>query len=264
MESELFGYEKGAFTGAEKEGRPGKFEMADGGTIFLDEIGDMPLNIQATLLRVIQTKEVVRIGGEYPKPINIRIIAATNQDLMKAVKNKEFREDLYYRLNVYTINTPPLRKRGASDIRLLTDHFIRYHSRSKSSNIIVSPEVYEILENYCWPGNVRQLENIIERAVNLTGEDRTIRYEHLPDDVTANECTTPLHIEHNDSPHVYESAAQKNEKNSFGAHESHQIVSALQRSGGNVTRAAKFLDMNLRTLYRRLQKYEIDANDYRN
>ena len=179
VESELFGYEKGAFTGAEKEGRPGKFEMADGGTIFLDEIGDMPYAVQAALLRVLQTKEVVRVGGKYPKPVNIRVIAATNQDLTEAVAQKTFREDLFYRLNVLTIAVPPLRDRGADDISLLISHFVDMYNKKRHTDITVAPEVYQVLKDYSWPGNVRQLENTVERAISLCSDD-IITCEDLP------------------------------------------------------------------------------------
>ena len=157
--------------------------MADGGTIFLDEIGDMPLNIQAALLRVIQTKEVVRIGGKYPRPVNLRIIAATNQNLLQQIENKTFRSDLYYRLNVFTVNTPALRERGAEEIRLLADHFLETYNRDKFSNIQIAPEVYPALQTYSWPGNIRQLENVIERAVNLCDEDGQITLKHLPAEI---------------------------------------------------------------------------------
>lgn len=178
VESELFGYERGAFTGANKDGHPGKFELADGGTLFLDEIGEMPLDVQVTLLRVLETREVVRIGGKYPKPIDVRIIAATNRDLREAVKDKTFRDDLYYRLNVLSIRIPPLRERG-DDILELTDYFIKGFSSSKGITYSVDPRVYDILTRYTWPGNIRELENTIERAVNIT-DNNMILPEHLP------------------------------------------------------------------------------------
>lgn len=258
VESELFGYEKGAFTGADSNGRPGKFEMADGGTIFLDEIGDMPLDIQAALLRVIQTREVVRIGGKYPRPINLRIIAATNQDLLQQVENKTFRSDLYYRLNVFTIYTPSLRERGAQDIRLLTDYFLSTHGRDKLRHFQIAPEVYPILESYRWPGNVRQLENVIERAVNLCDEENIITASHLPDELlnsSADAVHPPQPAQTVSPPYAGTRSVRENEKN--------LICSALQATGGNMTKAARALGMNLRTLYRRLDKYEIDVSVYR-
>ncbi len=177
VESELFGYEKGAFTGANKDGNPGKFELAEGGTIFLDEIGDMPLDVQATLLRVLQNREVVRIGGKYPIPINVRVIAATNKNLEDAIAEKTFRADLYYRINVLNIYTPPLRERG-SDIMILADYFVNQFNEAKDRNIKISPDVYPILLRYDWPGNVRELENVIERALNIT-DSGVIYPEHI-------------------------------------------------------------------------------------
>lgn len=182
VESELFGYERGAFTGASREGSPGKFELADGGTIFLDEIGDMPLDVQSSLLRVLQTKEIVRIGGKYPKQINARIIAATNSNLTAAIAEKTFRSDLYYRLNVLTINLPKLSDRE-NDICLLADYFVLDYNKHKNRNITIAPNVYPVLMRYTWPGNIRELENAIERAVNISDTDR-IELEHLPDYIT--------------------------------------------------------------------------------
>ncbi|NLY71983.1 MAG: sigma 54-interacting transcriptional regulator, partial [Clostridiales bacterium] len=171
IESELFGYEAGSFTGARKDGYPGKFELADGGTIFLDEIGDMPIDLQSSLLRVIQTKEIVRIGGTRPKAVNVRIIAATNASLAKQIREKHFRMDLYYRLNVLTIVIPPLRKRR-EDIMILVNHFIEKYNRIIGKNIEgITPKAESILNSYDWPGNVRELENIIERAINLAEGD---------------------------------------------------------------------------------------------
>lgn len=263
VESELFGYEKGAFTGADRNGQPGKFEMADGGTIFLDEIGDMPLNIQAALLRVIQTKEVVRIGGKYPRPVNLRIIAATNQNLLQQIENKTFRSDLYYRLNVFTVNTPALKERGAEEIRLLADHFLETYNRDKFSNIQIAPEVYPVLQTYSWPGNIRQLENVIERAVNLCDEDGQITLKHLPAEI--------LHVSDPAAPSPASqtpAALQPEPLSSTGTlnvkeNEKLLIDSTLRATGGNMTKAARALGMNLRTLYRRLDKYELNLSDYR-
>lgn len=273
VESELFGYEKGAFTGAEREGRPGKFEMADGGTIFLDEIGDMPYNVQATLLRVLQTKEVVRIGGKYPKPVNIRVIAATNQNLMDAVEQKAFREDLYYRLNVLTIAVPPLRERGAADISLLISHFVKLHNDEKNTDITVDPEVYDILCSYNWPGNVRQLENTMERAINLCLGNK-ITTEDLPPQFSlpvTNKTPENQHTsDYTQSPSPYSEGNDSAETPSrnilsynVSKNEESLIISALEESQGNVTAASRLLNMNLRTLYRKISKYDIDVDTYR-
>ena len=276
VESELFGYEKGAFTGAEKEGRPGKFEMADGGTIFLDEIGDMPYAIQSALLRVLQTKEVVRIGGKYPKPVNIRVIAATNQDLNEAVAQKTFREDLFYRLNVFTISVPPLRERGGDDIALLASHFVDIHNKKKHTAVTIAPEVFSVLRGYSWPGNVRQLENAVERAICLCSED-IIKCEDLPSQITqavpvAPESTVYTAPSKNTVPQSQSIPQEEvkeessNAPQSFydiGAGEAAVIVSALESCGGNVTATAKALGINLRTLYRKINKYNIDIDAYR-
>lgn len=273
VESELFGYEKGSFTGAEREGRPGKFEMADGGTIFLDEIGDMPYNVQATLLRVLQTKEVVRIGGKYPKPVNIRVIAATNQNLLDAVEQKAFREDLYYRLNVLTIAVPPLRERGPEDIALLISHFVERHNMEKQTDISVDPEVFDILCRYNWPGNVRQLENTMERAVNLCLEDK-VTAEDLPPQFSSPSDPAVLDravYENHAMHHVHDTARtpdiqppQENRRSySIRENEESLILSALEECQGNVTAASRLLNMNLRTLYRKIDKYDIDVDTYR-
>ncbi len=279
VESELFGYERGAFTGAAKEGRPGKFELADGGTIFLNEIGDMPLDVQATLLRVIQTREVTRIGSNSPRPVNIRIIAATNQNLSKAVQDKTFRGDLYYRLNVFTIQPPALKDRGAGDIKLLADFFVDNYNRNKGTEFEILPTVYPYLQSYRWPGNVRQLENVIERAINLTDEDY-IGPEHLPDYILSND----LHAHSFPSVHSYDYAQSSlytlptqasptlplsYEDESFEKNPSREdnekalIISALVRTNGRITDTAALLSMNRRTLYRRMDKLGIDPTQYR-
>jgi len=178
LESELFGYEYGAFSGAKQEGKPGFFELANGGTLFLDEIGELQLNLQVKLLRAIQSKEITRIGGEAPKKIDVRIIAATNRNLADMVRNKEFREDLYYRLNVVPLNVPPLRDRR-EDIPPLITHFVQIFNRKYNMNKRVAAEVIDLFMGYNWPGNVRELENLIERMVVVTPHD-VISKEDLP------------------------------------------------------------------------------------
>ena len=266
VESELFGYERGAFTGATKEGRPGKFELADGGTIFLDEIGDMPLDIQATLLRVIQTREVVRIGGTAPKPINIRIIAATNQDLESAVEEKAFRSDLYYRLNVFTVYMPSLIERGPGDIKLLADYFVANYNENKGRSIRISSEVYPILQGYGWPGNVRQLENVMERAINLADDDlitADLLPQKLRSEVYVSEPAftqavkdTPAQMGSGYVPVAPLPKAKENEKA--------LLIQALTQTNGRVTETAQLLGMNRRTLYRRMDKLGIDPMEFRN
>ncbi len=178
LESELFGYEAGAFTGAKKEGKAGYFEMADGGTLFLDEIGELPLNLQVKLLRVLQSKEVTRVGSTRPIRINARILAGTNRNLEEMVQNKQFREDLYYRLNVIPLYVPPLRERK-EEIPLLVAHFVRMINQKYGIERSFSREAIDILMEYDWPGNVRELENLVERLL-VTVDGDTVKAEDLP------------------------------------------------------------------------------------
>ena len=180
LESELFGYEKGAFTGADRKGRPGKFELADHGTIFLDEIGDMPLHMQVKILRVLQNRTVERIGGTSSLDIDVRIIAATNKDLEEMISRNEFREDLYFRLNVIPLHIPSLRER-TDDIGYMLDGALRKFNAIVGKNIEgFSDESLKILNDYSWPGNVRELENVVEYAVNMENS-RMIQPENLPE-----------------------------------------------------------------------------------
>jgi transcriptional regulator of acetoin/glycerol metabolism len=253
IESELFGYEKGSFTGANKNGRPGKFELADGGTIFLDEIGDMPMEVQATLLRVLQNKEVLRIGGKYSKPIDVRVIAATNKDLLTEIRNKQFREDLYYRLNVLIIKLPPLRARG-NDIILLAEAFISIHNKQRGKNYRLSPNLYPSLQNYFWPGNVRELENLIERAINTSDSEKII-LPPMPNNFESCDKRTML--------------LQKNPRTSPSEelsieHSEHKLILlSLKEYSGNINASAEALGISRRTLYRKLNKYNIDPHLYK-
>ena len=266
VESELFGYEPGAFTGASREGQPGKFELANGGTIFLDEIGDMPLELQASLLRVLQSKEIVRIGGKQPKKIDVRIMAATNIDLQQYVQRKKFRADLYYRLNVLYIDTPPLRERD-SDVLLLADYFLKNISRSMAKNISgIDPHARKCLAEYNWPGNVRELENVIERAVNIS-PGPTISCDDLPPDIVG--TSSGYSINADDSrPHASTAAALAQlETNSEGIKSSKSSVQiltdALKAEHGNVSRTAERLGISKRTLYRRINKHQINLDEFR-
>lgn len=253
IESELFGYEKGAFTGASREGKKGKFEQADGGTLFLDEIGDMPLKDQANLLRVLQNKEVVRVGGSRTIKINVRIIAATNRDIEQLVREKKFRSDLYYRLNVFSLNIPNLAERK-SDICRLADHFIKRYSIILGKEVKgISPEVKAIFLNHSWPGNIRELENVVERAINIT---RTNVIE--PEDLPQNMQLLGLQYEMNPEPREESvfSKLQQIEKKA--------IVEALKKSGGNVSKASEYIGLGRRSLYRRMELYSIDPARYKN
>lgn len=276
IESELFGYESGAFTGANKNGNPGKFELADGGTIFLDEIGDMPLELQTTLLRVLQNKEIIRIGGKHPKAVNVRIIAATNSNLEEAVRNKAFRSDLYYRLNVLSIVIPPLRERR-EDISLLIDHFTRTRTSGELNLNFFPPTARKILKEYSWPGNVRELENIVERVIISSG-DTAVSISHilrqfLPD-YRKQEITEPS-VLHNSPP-----SGQNPEQTEFintsdsgtdtdsghplpPAQERIRIMETLRQEHGYVPEAARKLQISKRTLYRKIQKYNIDLEEFR-
>lgn len=243
LESELFGYERGAFTGANKEGKLGKFELADGGTIFLDEIGDMPLHMQVKLLRVLQEREVERVGGVSPRDVDIRIIAATNQNLEKMVNEGRFRADLYYRLNVVTIKIPPLRERK-DDIMLLSDYLSKKVAKKfDRAECIISPKAMEYLKNYEWKGNVRQLENIIERAFNVMNVgDRRLLPEHLPKEITGMKVAGRVVR--------LEDLVAETEKEA--------IDEAIRACGGNKRKAAEGLGISRTTLYEKMEKYLIN------
>lgn len=265
IESELFGYERGSFTGANKEGNPGKFELADGGTIFLDEVGDMPLDVQVSLLRVLQTKEIIRIGGKYPRKVNVRIIAATNRDLETLIEAKTFREDLYYRLNVFSIHVPPLRDRK-EDIIELANHFIDNFASSKGRKLRLSKEVSRLLIKYPWYGNVRELENAIERAVNITDEDE-ILFEHLPKSIQDFFDTHEDHeAETQTGSNIIPQERQVNRISSdysLLASNRNAIITCLMKTKGNVQSAAAMLGISRRTLYRKMEKYKINYQEYR-
>ncbi|MDL2248387.1 sigma 54-interacting transcriptional regulator [Tyzzerella sp. OttesenSCG-928-J15] len=250
IESELFGYESGSFTGAKKNGSAGKFELANGGTIFLDEIGDMPFDVQVSLLRVLQNREVMRIGSNKTIKIDVRIIAATNQNLQKAIENNEFRSDLYYRLNVFNIAIPPLRNR-LGDVRLLADYFLeKYKVNSSHSVKGFTEEVYEALEAYEWPGNVRQLENVVERGVYIavTGY---IDQKCLPENILPSKKTNSVQ-----QPNITASTLKENERI--------QIENALKKTDGNVKKAAELLGISRKTIYRKFEQYNINPVNMRN
>ena len=250
--SELFGYEEGAFTGAKRGGRIGKFELASGGTLFLDEIGDMPLEQQTALLRVIQEKKVARIGSDKIIPVNVRLICATNKDLIHEVEKGTFRKDLFYRLNVMPITIPPLRNR-IIDIPLLFRHFLENLSRDWGYKFAVEPEVIECLMRYSWPGNVREMQNVVERAANLA-EDRIISVSNLPEEVrypSKNEtCSTVAEL-----PQTLNCRQQR--QNVAGVTEKHKILSLLNMHGGNVSRVAKELGVSRKTVYNKMRMYSI-------
>lgn len=237
LESELFGHEKGAFTGA-FERHLGKFEIAHGGTLFLDEIGSLPLPMQAKLLRVLQDKVIERIGGEKPIPVDVRIISATNSYLIGAVKNKKFRGDLYYRLNVVPIELPQLRER-AEDIPLLIDHFIQKFNLQFGKKVKgFTKEALELLVNYEWPGNIRELENLIERLVVLTRE-KYLGVEKLPHEIIGKKMQTNFQ--------------EFSLKKAARAFEINFIKKAIEKAGGSKSKAAKALGIHRNTLLKFLK-----------
>ena len=248
LESELFGYEKGAFTGALKT-RIGRFELANGGTVFLDEIGDMSPALQVKILRVLQEHEFERLGGVKSIKVDIRVIAATHRDLEKAVKQGTFREDLYYRLNVIPFILPPLRERG-SDIPLLTNHFIGKFNIEKKQNINgISPEALKCLTRYHWPGNVRELENLIERLVILKGEG-VIEQEDLPEKILGAEWSDAVpSMDIPDSGISFNTAVSEFERE--------LILRALKKTNWIKNRAAKLLQLKRTTLVEKIKKIQL-------
>jgi two-component system response regulator AtoC len=250
LESELFGHERGAFTGAVKE-RIGKFELADGGTLFLDEITEMPISLQAKLLRALQEGTIERLGSNRQLNVDIRVVAATNRDPMQAVKEGKLREDLYYRLNVFRIDLPPLRDR-LSDIKILARHFL------KKRNINMDNSVTDILESYTWPGNIRELENVLERAA-IVCDGQSIKIQNLPADLLAKSSNeiqlTPSmsNLANLNQSHSLPKAIQ--------AVEIQLISEALKHSNGNKSRAAKLLDISERSLWYKLSRYHLTGNN---
>ena len=240
LESELFGHEKGAFTGAHAD-KMGRFEMADGGTLFLDEIGDISQSTQVKLLRVLQEKEFVRVGGTHTIATDVRIIAATNRDLREAMENGDFREDLYYRLNVFPIELPPLRKRS-EDIPLLVDHFINISARELACpKPAVSNEAMALMAAYRWPGNIRELQNVLDRAV-LLADGGTMTAAHLPREIAGDEAPR---------------GNDKSESSLWG-YEKALIIKALRENGWNQSKAARSLGISRDNLRYRVKKYEIE------
>ena len=247
IESELFGYERGAFTGAQGR-KKGRFELAAGGTLFLDEIGDLNVSTQIKLLRVLQEREFERLGGTETIKVNVRLIAATNKNMEKAIANGEFREDLYYRLNVFTIFMPPLRERK-SDVLLLADHFLEKYAREHGKSIKrISTPAIDMLASYHWPGNVRELENIIERAV-LVCETDVIHGHHLPPTLQTAEGSGTV--------------TQLSLEATVGAFERDIIMDALKTTRGNRKRAAKLLNTTERIMGYKVRIHEIDCNRFR-
>lgn len=254
LDSELFGYVDGAFTGAKKGGRPGKFEMASGGTLFLDEIADLPLAKQVALLRVLQERKIMRIGGERVIQVDVRIICATNKNLFEEVKKGHFRQDLYYRLNVISITLPPLKNRQG-DIILLLNHFLySYSKRMGIPTPDVDQQVMHCLQNYNWPGNVRELQNVVERMLNISGGE-TLTMDYLPIEVKPQPYyTNPVT---NNTPVPTLEKERKRIKKIQAQHETEEIVALLAQCGGNVSEVARKIGISRNTLYRKMRQYNI-------
>lgn len=241
LESELFGYEEGAFTGAQKGGRPGKIELADGGSLFLDEIGDMPIDMQVKLLRALQSHEIQRVGGFRQVPVDIRIISATNLDLEKAISQKLFRKDLYYRISTLRINIPPLRERK-DDVRLLANVFLkRIRQALDKPDLEFSSKALRLMGDYSWPGNIRQLENTVERAVNIA-DGRAIQPQDLG--LGTVKSVNPRHAGEKDA------LLEDLERGLISSH--------MEKHQGNISKVARLLGVSRPTLYRKLKKYELE------
>ena len=266
LESELFGHEKGSFTGAVTR-RLGRFELADGGTLFLDEVGDLPMEVQIKILRVLQEREFERIGGSDTIKVDVRVVSATNRNLEELITTGTFRQDLYYRLNVFPIQIPPLRQRK-EDIQLLTEHFLEKFSHTTAKKIKkVEKNAFQRLESYPWPGNVRELENVIERAIIVARSDvltaECLEFGPLP---VAPQTPAPPQanppgepgtgMEKPDRTSDYYSGLPLSER--LQNEEQKEIIKAIEQSRGNIAAAARSLRINRSTLYYRLRKYGLE------
>jgi DNA-binding NtrC family response regulator len=241
LESELFGHEKGSFTGAVAE-KKGLFEIAHNGTLFLDEIGELDISLQAKILRALQEKQIRRVGGVRDIDVDVRVVAATNRDLLHMVSEKRFREDLYYRLNVLSIDLPALRERR-TDVPVLIDYFLQKHTRGTSRTIAFGPDARRLLENYSYPGNVRQLESALERAILLCEND-TVTVEDLPPEMTNRAESASGYLFRLPPDGV-----------NFEEVERSLIMQAMDRTDNNITKSAKLLGLTFRTLQYRLEKF---------
>lgn len=256
LESELFGHEKGAFTGALKQ-KIGKFEEAKGGTLFLDEVGDLAPSIQTKLLRVLQEKTFERVGGNAPIAVDIRIIAATNRDLEAMSKHGDFREDLFFRLNVFPINLPPLRER-LEDIPLLAEHFLQRHADLAAHRVrYISPKVIADMMNYRWRGNVRELENLIKRAIIKTQGDTIMSIELPTNDVPdAGTRESVPDVDLNTPFKDYINAIVRDAEEKY-------LVRMLRLYKGNINQVAKMMDIDRKTVYRKMAEYSINPETFR-
>ena len=247
LESELFGYDYGAFTGARKQGKPGMFELANEGTLFLDEIGDIPYNLQGKLLRALQDREVMRIGSVKPTPVDVRIVAATNKNLEEMVKEGTFRDDLYYRLNVVAIDIPPLRERK-EDIPVFVLHFLEKMNKKHQYSKRISPEVINVLMLYSWPGNVRELENVVERMIIMTEGDE-ITMKHLPIQIKSQIAPEAINVIGDSS---FKTAIEHTEK---------QLLKQALQNHKSTREIAKAMKINQSTVVRKLKKYNLSPSN---
>lgn len=262
IQSELFGYAEGAFTGARRQGNPGKFELADGGTIFLDEIGEMPLAAQVNLLRVVENKEVMRVGDKYARPVDVRIIAASNRQLVQTITEKNFREDLYYRLNVLTINLPPLRLRQG-DLRVLLEYFLeKISSLSGKQKPDLSEDALETIIEYKWPGNIRELENCIERAVHIC-QANVITKADLSREIRMHSSSPLEVVSTSGKKSLLDTPGETLRKPLLSEREHASIIEVLQDNRGNIRRSAEKLGIARSTLYEKIKRFNIDVSQIR-
>jgi len=253
IESELFGYEEGSFTGAKRGGKVGKFEMADGGTLFLDEIGDMPLNMQTKLLRAIQESEIEKVGSSNNVSVDVRIITATNQPLEEMIEKKLFRKDLYYRINTVSLTIPPVRDRK-EDIVLLADYFLKKFNKKYNKSVMFSNDVLAFFSSYSWPGNVRELKNCIEYGVIMCQNnrfDKTYLSQHMQDEKIEPQAAF---IEETVPPFT-----ERTLKEALDMVEKNVIQDTLAACGNNKAEAMRMLGLSRRTFYRHLQKHNINT-----
>jgi len=250
LESELFGHERGAFTGADRT-KPGMFEVADRGTLLLDEVGELPLGLQAKLLRALQEREIRRVGGTKLLPVDVRLVSATNRDLAESVGKREFREDLFYRVNVIQIALPPLRDR-VGDVPLLAYHFLRRYGRNRERPLEgIDADALAVLEAYAWPGNIRELQNVVERACAL-GDGPTLRLRDLPEHVRGRGRPAPA-TPGKDLP------LREARETWLRVFTQEYLTDLLRRHGGNISQAAKTAGVDRKTLHRLLAKFDIRA-----
>ena len=257
LESELFGHEKGSFTGAHRQ-HTGKFEEAQGGTIFLDEIGDVPLHIQTKLLRVLQEGEIQRVGGTETIKVDSRVVAATNRDFASMIKSGQFREDLFYRLNVFPIHIPPLRER-MDDLPQLLEHFLKKHAALAGNRVTkFAPGVLPSMMNYQWKGNIRELENLIKRAIIKTTGDTITSVELVTGEQAPVQSAAPADgsVQMNTSFRDYLSAITRHAEESY-------LLQMLRLYKGNVNQIAKLMDLDRKTIYRKMSEFQIDPDAFR-